>query len=167
VTIGDQGDDDCPEHGQTVPNPCGIFLLASLLLIVITTAGLAFGREAAQAAIIGQFSGLMGKGSGYASASMLQSAGSQSQQSGTIATIIGIVTLLSMHEAHRGTLRKRNRRELRARLRWWGAKPRAAAVDAGWRSTGFRVANALVSFRGGFRRNAWPRADSHPPKLSQ
>jgi membrane protein len=71
-----------------------IFSLAPLLLIVISIAGLVFGREAAQAAIMGQFSGLMGKGSGDALASMLQSAGSQSQQSGTIATIIGIVTLL-------------------------------------------------------------------------
>jgi hypothetical protein len=34
-----------------------------------------------------------------------------------------------MHEAHRGTLRKRNRREIRARLivRWWGSKPPGAA----------------------------------------
>jgi membrane protein len=43
---------------------------------------------------MGQFSGLMGKGSGDALGSMLQSAGSQSQKSGTIATIIGVVTLL-------------------------------------------------------------------------
>src|SRR5437588_825574 len=71
-----------------------IFSLAPLLLIVISIAGLVFGREAAQAAIMGQFSGLMGKGSGDALASMLQSAGSQSQKSGTIATIVGVVTLL-------------------------------------------------------------------------
>ena len=64
-----------------------IFSIAPLLLIVISIAGLVFGREAAQAAIMGQFSGLMGKGSGDALASMLQSAGSQSQKSGTIATI--------------------------------------------------------------------------------
>jgi membrane protein len=71
-----------------------IFSIAPLLLIVIAIAGLVFGQEAAQAAIMGQFSGLMGKGSGDALASMLQSAGSQSRKSGTIATIIGIVTLL-------------------------------------------------------------------------
>jgi membrane protein len=71
-----------------------IFSIAPLLLIVIAVAGLVFGREAAQAAIMGQFSGLMGKGSGDALQSMLQSAGSQSQKSGTIATIIGVVTLL-------------------------------------------------------------------------
>ena len=71
-----------------------IFSIAPLLLIVIAIAGLVFGRDAAQAAIMGQFSGLMGKGSGQALQSMLQSAGSQSQKSGTIATIIGLVTLL-------------------------------------------------------------------------
>jgi len=71
-----------------------IFSIAPLLLIVIAIAGLVFGQEAAQAAIMGQFSGLMGKGSGDALASMLQSAGSQSQKSGMIATMIGIVTLL-------------------------------------------------------------------------
>jgi len=71
-----------------------IFSIAPLLLIVIAIAGLVFGQEAAQAAIMAQFSGLMGKGSGDALASMLQSAGSQTQQSGTIATIIGVVTLL-------------------------------------------------------------------------
>ena len=43
---------------------------------------------------MGQFTGLMGKSSGQALQSMLQSAGSQSQKSGTIATIIGLVTLL-------------------------------------------------------------------------
>ena len=71
-----------------------IFSIAPLLLVVIAIAGLVFGREAAQAAIMGQFSGLMGKGSGDALASMLQSAGSQSQKAGTIATIVGLVTLL-------------------------------------------------------------------------
>ena len=71
-----------------------IFSIAPLLLVVIAIAGLVFGREAAQAAIMGQFGGLMGKGSGDALASMLQSAGSQSQKAGTIAAIIGIVTLL-------------------------------------------------------------------------
>jgi len=71
-----------------------IFSIAPLLLIVIAIAGLVFGRDAAQAAIMGQFSGLMGKGSGDALASMLQSAGGQSQKSGTIATIMGVVTLL-------------------------------------------------------------------------
>jgi len=71
-----------------------IFSIAPLLLLLIAIAGLVFGREAAQAAVMGQFSGLMGKGSSEALQSMLQSAGSQNQKDGTIATIIGVVTLL-------------------------------------------------------------------------
>lgn len=71
-----------------------IFSLAPLLLVVIAIAGLVFGEEAARAAMMGQFTGLMGKGSGDALQSMLQSAGSQSNKAGAIATIIGVVTLL-------------------------------------------------------------------------
>src|SRR3954451_12246365 len=71
-----------------------IFSIAPLLLVVISIAGLVFGQDAARAAILGQFSGLMGKGSGDALQSMLQSAGSQTNETGTIATIIGLVTLL-------------------------------------------------------------------------
>jgi membrane protein len=71
-----------------------IFSIAPLLLIVITIAGFVFGQDAARAAVMGQFTGLMGKGSGDALQSMLQSAGSQSNKAGTIATIVGLVTLL-------------------------------------------------------------------------
>ena len=71
-----------------------IFSIAPLLLVVIAIAGLVFGPDAARAAIMGQFTGLMGKGSGEALQSMLQSAGSQSNKAGAIATIIGVVTLL-------------------------------------------------------------------------
>jgi membrane protein len=95
-----------------------IFSIAPLLLIVIAIAGLVFGQEAAQAAIMGQFSGLMGKGSGDALGSMLQSAGSQSQKSGTIATIIGIVTLLITASGAFG--------EIQASLnKIWKAEPKA------------------------------------------
>src|SRR5436309_16018301 len=71
-----------------------IFSIAPLLLVVIAIAGLVFGREAAQAAIMGQFSRPMGQGSGQALQSMLESAGSPSQKSGTIASLSGLVTLL-------------------------------------------------------------------------
>jgi len=95
-----------------------IFSIAPLLLIVIAIAGLVFGREAAQAAIMGQFSGLMGKGSGDALSSMLQSAGSQSQKSGTIATIIGLVTLLITASGAFG--------EIQSSLnKIWNAEPKA------------------------------------------
>ena len=52
-----------------------IFSLAPVLLIAIAVAGLAFGRDAAQGAIVGQLSGLMGQQSAEALQSMLISAG--------------------------------------------------------------------------------------------
>jgi membrane protein len=67
--------------------------IAPILLIVIAIAGLVFGREAAQGAIIGQLSGLMGQ----QTADVLQTAiGSASaKSSGILATIIGLVTLMA------------------------------------------------------------------------
>jgi membrane protein len=66
--------------------------IAPILLIVVAIAGLAFGNEAAQNGIVGQLTGLMGK----ESAELLQSAiaGPQSKSSGTLATLIGVVTVV-------------------------------------------------------------------------
>ena len=66
--------------------------LAPILLIVVAIAGLAFGQEAAQNGIVGQLSGLMGK----ESAEFLQSAiaGAQNKSSGTLATLIGVATVI-------------------------------------------------------------------------
>jgi membrane protein len=69
-----------------------IFSIAPLLIIVIAIAGLAFGHDAAQGAIVSQLSGVMGKQSAEILQSMIQSASNRS--SGTLATIIGIATLL-------------------------------------------------------------------------
>jgi membrane protein len=99
-----------------------IFSIAPLLLIVIAIAGLVFGHEAAQAAIMGQFTGLMGKGSGDALQSMLQSAGSQSQKSGTIATIIGVVTLLITASGAFGEIQS-------ALNKIWKAEPKAGLTS--------------------------------------
>jgi membrane protein len=64
---------------------------APLLLIVIAIAGLVFGEEAAQKALIGELSGLMGSGS----ADMLQSiiADARDTSSGIFSAIAGVVTL--------------------------------------------------------------------------
>jgi membrane protein len=66
--------------------------IAPILLIVVAIAGLAFGQEAAQNGIVGQLSGLMGK----ESAEFLQSAiaGAQNKSAGTLATLIGVVTVI-------------------------------------------------------------------------
>ena len=69
-----------------------IFSIAPILIIVIAFAGLVFGQDAAEGAIVGQLSGLMGQQSAEALQSMIKSA--SNRQSGIIATIIGIGTLL-------------------------------------------------------------------------
>jgi membrane protein len=67
--------------------------LAPVLLIVIAIAGLVFGRDAAQDAISGQFSTLMGNQAADVLQSVIASASAKS--SGIIATILGIVMLIA------------------------------------------------------------------------
>jgi membrane protein len=66
--------------------------IAPVLVIVIAIAGLVFGQEAAQGAIAAQLSGLMGE----QSAEVIQSAiaNASGKDSGTLATILGVGTLL-------------------------------------------------------------------------
>jgi membrane protein len=66
--------------------------IAPILLIVVAVAGLAFGREAAQNGIVAQLTGLMGK----ESAQFFQSAiaNAQNKSSGTLATILGVATVI-------------------------------------------------------------------------
>jgi membrane protein len=66
--------------------------IAPVLLIVVAIAGLAFGQDAAQNAITGQLSGLMGD----QTAQLLQTAVASASQksSGVLATLIGLVTLM-------------------------------------------------------------------------
>ena len=66
--------------------------LAPIVLIVIAIAGLVFGREAAQNALVEQLRGIMGEQSAQLIQSATASAGNQ--QSGTWAAVIGVVTLL-------------------------------------------------------------------------
>ena len=66
--------------------------IAPVLLIVIAVAGLAFGRDAAQNALLGQLSALMGQQTAEVLQSALASASSKS--SGIVATAIGIIALL-------------------------------------------------------------------------
>ena len=66
--------------------------LGPILLIVIAIAGLVFGHDAAQNAIVEQLSATMGKSSADLLQTTIQSASGKT--AGTIGTIIGIVTLL-------------------------------------------------------------------------
>jgi membrane protein len=69
-----------------------LFSLAPVLLVVIAIAGLAFGREAAQGAIVQQLGLMMGAKTAEALQSMVESAARPRE--GTWASIIGIVVLL-------------------------------------------------------------------------
>jgi membrane protein len=67
--------------------------IAPVLLIVIAIAGLAFGRDAAQNAIVTQLGDLMGQQTAEVLQTAVASAAGKS--SGVLATIIGIVTLIA------------------------------------------------------------------------
>ncbi len=94
--------------------------IAPLLLIVIAIAGLVFGREAAQGAITGQFSGLMGQ----QTAQVLETAvaGASDTSAGTLAAFIGIATLIATASGAFG--------EMQAALNViWKAKPEGATLS--------------------------------------
>lgn len=67
--------------------------LAPILLIVVAIAGLVFGNDAAQVALTAQISGLMGSQSADLLKAAIESASRKS--SGTLATAIGLITLLA------------------------------------------------------------------------
>src|ERR1700731_3385460 len=94
--------------------------IAPVLLIVIAVAGLAFGREAAQNAIIGQLSDLMGQ----QTAEVIQSAvaSAASKLSGILATIVGIVVLLVTASGVFGEMQS-------ALNAIWKAKPKGTTVS--------------------------------------
>ena len=69
-----------------------VFSIAPLLLIAISVAGLVFGREAAQGAVVDQLQGLIGQNSAQAIQGLLQNVSRPSQ--GILATITGVVVLV-------------------------------------------------------------------------
>ena len=69
-----------------------LFSIAPVLLIIVAIAGLVFGRDAAQGAIVGQLSGLMGEQTAKALEEMIKSA--DKHDAGIVATIVGVVVLI-------------------------------------------------------------------------
>jgi len=84
-------DDYAPSMGAAL-SYYTLFSLAPLLLIVIGVAGMLFGQETAQAAIVGQLSGVMGPEGAIAVEAMLKVA--REPAKGAFATAIGIVMLV-------------------------------------------------------------------------
>ncbi len=69
-----------------------LFSIAPVLLVVVAIAGLVFGRDAAEGAIVAQLSGLMGRQTAEALQAMIESAAQPRE--GLLATITGIVVLV-------------------------------------------------------------------------
>jgi membrane protein len=90
-TISEFGDDKAPRLGAALAYYT-IFSLAPLLLIVIAISGLAFGHDAAQNKIFEQLRGVLGPAAAASVQDMVANAAKP--KSGTVATIIGIVTLI-------------------------------------------------------------------------
>ncbi|KIZ44369.1 MULTISPECIES: YihY/virulence factor BrkB family protein [Rhodopseudomonas] len=138
--------------------------LAPVLLIVISIAGLIFGHDAAQGAILGQLTGLMGQQAADVVQSALTSASSKS--SGILASAIGFATLLLTASGVFGEMQT-------ALNRIWKAKPkggtvsrlvRARAVSLGLvAALGFLLIVSLVVSAGlstlsGYLDSRWPFA---------
>ena len=90
-TINDYMDDNALSRGAAIAYYT-ILSIGPVLFICIAIAGLAFGQEAAQGAMVGQLQGMMGKQAAEALQTMIASASGKT--AGIWATILGIVTLL-------------------------------------------------------------------------
>jgi membrane protein len=69
-----------------------LFSVAPVLLVMIAVAGLVFGHDAAQGAIVDELSGLMGRATAAALQAMVRSA--SDRMTGQLATLIGVVTIV-------------------------------------------------------------------------
>lgn len=112
-------DDDALSHGAAIAYYT-VFSLAPVLVIVIAVAGLFFGRDAAEGAIVSQLGGLMGEQAAQAVQQMVKSASNHGV--GITATIIGVGALILTASGVFG--------EMQSSLNIiWRAQPRDSAVS--------------------------------------
>jgi membrane protein len=90
-SFSEWSNDKCPRLGAAL-SYYTIFSLAPLLLLVVSIAGLAFGREAAEGRILGELSGMVGT----EAAETIQTAGAKANKpaAGIIGLVLGFVALL-------------------------------------------------------------------------
>jgi membrane protein len=89
-TLSDFIEDEALSWGASIAYYT-LFSIAPVLLVVVAIAGLVFGREAAQGAIVDQFSVLMGHQTAETLQGMVESAAKPHE--GTWATVIGVIVL--------------------------------------------------------------------------
>ena len=83
--------DEALSHGASIAYYT-LFAVAPVLLIIISIAGLVFGQEAAEAAIVAQLSGLMGESTAKALEEILHKVGDR--EGGVWATAVGVGALI-------------------------------------------------------------------------
>src|SRR5512147_797666 len=91
-TFAEWKKDNVPLHAAALAYYT-IFSLAPLLLIAITIAGAVFGEEAARGELVSQIQGLVGQEGAAAIQTMVENT-QKPGSGGTIASIVGVVTLL-------------------------------------------------------------------------
>src|SRR5450759_1812125 len=96
-TLSSWSDDKGPRMGAALSYYTA-FSLAPILVLAISIAGLAFGRDAVQGRIVGQLEGLLGHDSAAVVQTMLAKASQRG--SGVIAIVVGLVTLLILSLIH-------------------------------------------------------------------
>jgi membrane protein len=112
-------DDDAWSLGASIAY-FTLFSVAPTLLVVIAVAGLVFGHDAAQGAVVDQLSGLMGRETAEALQAMIRSA--SDRLSGTIATLVGLGAILLATSGVFG--------EVQSSLNAvWKAKPRRSTMS--------------------------------------
>ena len=84
-------DDGCPRLGAALAFYT-IFSLAPVLIIAISIAGFVFGPDAVQGHVVAQIQALIGRDAAHTVQSMIENA--HRSQSGVVATIFGVATLL-------------------------------------------------------------------------
>jgi len=97
-----------------------LFAIAPALLIIVAVAGLVFGHDAAQGAIVGQLGGLMGDATARAIEEMIKGAANRS--TGIVASIVGVGALIVTATGLFGELQS-------SMNAIWKAKPRSPTLS--------------------------------------
>jgi membrane protein len=162
--------DEALSHGASIAYYT-LFAVAPVLLIIIAIAGLVFGREAAEASIVAQLSGLMGESTAKALEEILHKVGDR--EGGVWATVVGVGALILTATGVFGEVQSalnviwkakdsktRGRRSTLGRL----ARARAASlglvVTSGFLITVSLATSAALEALSGYLRGVFPGAET-------
>jgi membrane protein len=168
-TLKDFIADEALSHGASIAYYT-LFAVAPVLLIIIAIAGLVFGRDAAEASIVGQLSGLMGESTAKVLEEIVHKVGDR--EGGLWATVAGIGALILTATGVFGEVQSalnviwkakdsaaKERRSTLARL----ARARAASlglvVTSGFLITVSLATSAALEALSGYLRGLFPGAE--------